>query len=152
MGLIKIIKFFFEPPKTRPPVDLTTEFRIDPRNFSKRANSDVKVSRRITAKRPVKRQFPQLWKERQWRKVGEKYFGYYRTSYGSYQGEIDTAALGFIRYYILNPPNCLSEHSHYACFIPRGGNKYEVHFNRRAKKVDEGIMAIEKILTEAHRL
>lgn len=100
----------------------------------------------------VKRNITLLWQERNWKKAGNQYSGYYRTPYGSYQGEIIEESPEFIRYYIFGLPKCLSRHSHYACFIPKGGNKYEVHFNKRAKKVDEGIMAIEKILAEAHRL
>jgi len=100
----------------------------------------------------VKRGFDPLWKERDWRKRGNTYKGFFRTPYGSYQGEIVERGQGFLQFFITNPPTCLARHSHFECFFPRKGNRYEVHFSKKAKTPDEGIMAIENILREAHQL
>jgi hypothetical protein len=100
----------------------------------------------------VKRGFDPLWKERNWSKQGNTYKGYFRTRYGSYQGEILERGSGFIQFFITNPPTCLARHSHSQCFFHRKGNTYEVHFSKKAKTPDEGIIAIERILREAHQL
>jgi len=116
------------------------------------SNTNRKESSVSQRRNTVNRNITPLWQERKWSKSGSLYLGYYRTPYGAYKGEIVEQYQGYGRYYIFNPPSCLSRHSHYACFIPKGGNKYEVHFSEKANNVDEGIMAIEKILAEAHRL
>ncbi len=106
----------------------------------------------LKSQKTVKRNIAPLWKERKWNKAGNTYNGFYRTQYGSYKGKIIERYQGLIQFYIFNPPKCLAQHSHFACFIPKEGKKYEIHFSTMAKTADEGILAIEKILTEAHQL
>ena len=153
MGLIKLIKYLLDPPDTKLLAGSTTELGTSKENRKIYSTKKVIVHRNhANTSKSVTRQFYQLWKERKWNRKNNNYSGFYRTRYGSYQGNINELAPGFIKFYIFSPPSCLSRHSHYACFFPRGGNKYEVHFSKKAKNVDEGIMAIEKILAEAHRL
>ncbi len=106
----------------------------------------------INSQKSVKRNIAPLWQERSWNKQGNSYKGFFRTKYGSYKGEIIVRYQGLIQFYIFNPPKCLARHSHFACFIPKEGNRYEIHFSTKAKNIDTGIMEIEKILAEAHEL
>lgn len=106
----------------------------------------------LKSQKSVKRNIAPLWKERNWNKQGNTYKGFFRTKYGSYKGEIIERYQGYIQFYIFNPPKCLARHSHFACFIPKEGKKYEIHFSKKARTLDEGIMSIEKILSEAHQL
>lgn len=92
-----------------------------------------------------------LWQERRWRQNGNLYEGYYRTPYGSFRGRIVYRFSGYFDYYILDPPACLQNHSHARCFI-RKGDVYEIHFSRRGRTIDDGLMEVERILTEAHRI
>jgi len=100
----------------------------------------------------VKRRFVPLWVEKRWRKRGNSYFGYYRTKYGAYEGRIVYRYAGNFSFYIKNLPDCLWNHSHRECFMHKGGQNYEVHFARKGKTIDDGILAIERILTEAHEI
>ncbi len=100
----------------------------------------------------VQRRFAPLWQEKGWKRERKHYHGYYRTRYGAWRGLIVERYKGFIQFFVYSPPGCLRHHSHAACFIPKGGNQYEVHFSKRARTPDEGIMAIERIFTEAHEL
>lgn len=136
----------------------TLEVLIIILSFIVRVFSFIKniVSKRISQSHPsndvVKRNIAPLWQERNWNKQGNTYKGFFRTKYGSYKGEIIVRYQGLIQFYIFNPPKCLAQHSHFACFIPKEGKKYEIHFSTKARTLDEGIMSIEKIITEAHEL
>lgn len=100
----------------------------------------------------VQRNFTPIWKERGWQQKGSCYHGFYRTKYGAFEGLIVEPFFGKIQFFIFKPPVCLKRHSHVLCFIPKGNNVYEIHFSTKAKTINEGIIAIEKILDEAHRL
>lgn len=100
----------------------------------------------------VRRDFRSLLMERGWERRGGSYFGFYRTKHGSYSGRIVCRSMGPTSFYISDPPDCLWKHSHALCFIPKGGKNYEVHFAKSGKTLDDGILAIEKILLESHGL
>ena len=99
----------------------------------------------------VVRRFESLLAQRGWERKGGSYFGYYRTPYGSYEGRIVLRFDTDPSFYITHPPDCLWLHSHAPCFRRKGGDTYEVHFARRGKTLDDGLLAVEQILTEAHR-
>ncbi len=100
----------------------------------------------------VQRQARPLWMERGWVRSENRNSGYYRTQFGAYQGRITERYAGYFEFLIFCPPKSLKHHSHAACFIPKGGGKYEVHFSTKARTPDEGILAIEKIIAECHTL
>ena len=112
----------------------------------------VKVLHKVRNGMTVRRKIVPLWQEKSWVQKRNKLTGYYRTKYGAYQGEIIEPYKGSFQFFIFDPPPCLSRHSHFACFIPKQRGVYEVHFSTKAKTADEGILAIEKILVESHRL
>lgn len=105
-----------------------------------------------THRRQVMRNFAPLWQERKWQRQANRFTGFYRTRYGAYQGIIVERFLGSFEFYIKNPPSCLRRHSHAACFWPKGKGLIYVHFSQPARTPDEGIIAIEQILLEAHLL
>ena len=76
--------------------------------------------------------------------------GFYRTPYGSFEGEIALNGSS-PSFYIINPPEQLKNHSHWVCFSYRGQGRYWIHFSRRPKDVDSGILQIERMLNEAFR-
>lgn len=98
----------------------------------------------------VKRGFRPLWEEREWRRNGPEYSGYFRTPYGAYEGRILEYGPDFRKFFIINPPNCLWRHSHRQCFLRKGDNTYEVHFSTQGKTIDDGIIPVENVLIEAH--
>jgi len=104
-----------------------------------------------SARTIVERDTVPLWAERHWQKSGQTYTGFYRTEFGSWEGRIEETPGGLIRFYLNKPPACLSSHSHYSCFLPKGGGLYEVHFRIPAKTASDGIVQIERILGEAHQ-
>ncbi len=120
---------------------------------SNRPPQRVPLGRRLIqpGKGTVRRKFIPLWQERQWRRKGNELVGYYRTPFGAYEGKIIEHYSGFSSFFIINPPSCLWNHSHHKCFIRKGENRYEIHFSTSGKTVDDGLMAIEKILCEAHQ-
>lgn len=125
--------------------------------------SRVRV-RRSTGKRPVVRQ-PSLPASRRlrvtpdrrslsevrgWRRTGRKLFGAYRVPRrGSFAGEISLKNIRKPEFYIVNPPKQMLSGPHRACFRPRGGGRYLVHFGKSSPEVDSGIVAIEKMIAEA---
>lgn len=98
----------------------------------------------------VQRIFRPFLEERGWQKRGDSFFGYYRTPFGAYSGRIVTRQFGGNSFYIKNPPNCLWSSPHAACFRQKGNDGYEVHFSQRGNTLDDGILAVERILREAH--
>ena len=99
----------------------------------------------------VRRTITPIWRQRRWQRDGESYFGYYRTPLGSCRGRIVRRYRGKWVFLIYEPPECLRSHSHWTCFIRAGHETYEVHFHNRGRSVDDGILAIERILLEAHK-
>ena len=106
-------------------------------------------SRRETRPILIRRSAAPLWVERRWKRYDNIYTGYYRTQYGSYRGRIAVRSRDIIQFLIYDPPDYLRDHSHFKCFIPKGGGEYEVHFSTPARNIDDGIVKIESILTEA---
>ena len=123
---------------------------IPPKVVVKRVAHRVPVGP-SSARPVVERAAIPLWAERHWQKDGPSYTGFYRTAFGSWPGRIEETPGGLIRFYLNNPPACLSKHSHYSCFLPKGGGQYEVHFRIPARSASDGIIQIERILAEAHR-
>lgn len=112
----------------------------------------VKVLHKVRNGMTVRRSIVPLWQEKNWKQKQNRFIGYYRTKYGAFKGEIIEPYRGSFQFFIFDPPSCLSRHSHFACFIPKQKGVYEVHFSKKARTPDEGILAIEKILVESHRL
>lgn len=97
----------------------------------------------------VTRQQIPYWQERGWTRQGNRYIGNYQTPYGAFQGSAEQRGSTFFRFFIFHPPGQLSHHSHWVCFISRGGASYEVHLARQPSDVSSGIMSIERLITEA---
>lgn len=95
-----------------------------------------------------RRQLP-YWQERGWHRTGDTYTGTYQTAHGSFVGRIEDRGYEQFRFYIVAPPRELQRSSHWACFVPRGGKGYQVHMARRPRDVSSGILAIERLITEA---
>jgi hypothetical protein len=76
--------------------------------------------------------------------------GFYRTPYGSFEGEIALNGSS-PSFYIIHPPAALKSHSHWICFHYRGSDRYWIHFSQRPKDIDSGIMSVERMLNEAFR-
>jgi hypothetical protein len=103
---------------------------------------------RIPAIRVQRQQVP-YWRQQGWIRSGGRYNGNYQTAYGAFQGYAEQRGPHFFRFYILHPPDALSRHSHWACFISRGGGSYEIHLARQPADISSGIISIERLLTEA---
>ena len=98
----------------------------------------------------IKRIERPYWQERGWVRQGDHYVGNYQTRYGSFQGWIEQQGSNSFEFFILSPPEQLKSHSHWTCFQHRNDNWFHVHMGRRPKDLSAGILAIERIITEAY--
>jgi len=118
--------------------------------------SQVKTSTRVIISHrdtvEIKRAQVPYWQERSWQKNSGTYRGYYRTRYGSFEGEIKHRYDNTFDFYIFNPPKELEKHNHWVCFRHQGKNKYLLHFATKPKDVSSGIMAMEKLIKEAFEI
>lgn len=101
---------------------------------------------------PVARREIPYWQERGWTRKKNEYTGAYRTPYGSFFGHIEDAGFSQITFLIYAPSEEIRRHSHWVCFAPRGGDWFMVHMERRPQDVSSGIIAIERLITEAYQL
>ena len=97
----------------------------------------------------IKRSEVPYWQERGWKQEGKTYRGTYKTAYGSFIGRIEQVRPGNFRLYIFDPPEQLRKHAHWTCFQSKGDKSYRVHMSRMPADVSSGILAIERLLTEA---
>lgn len=100
---------------------------------------------------PIRRREMPYWQERGWRQAGGMFTGAYQTPHGSFLGQIEDQGRNYFRFYIVDPPEALRRTSHWACFLPRGNNRYQVHMSRRPNDISSGIMTIERLITNAVR-
>lgn len=89
------------------------------------------------------------WMERGWIRNGNNYVGNYQTRYGSYSGYIEQQGSNSFQFFILDPPKEMEEHSHWTCFQYRGDQWWHIHMGRKPADISAGILAIERLLTEA---
>jgi hypothetical protein len=103
----------------------------------------------------IKRSPKTYLKQQGWRQtslsLGSEWQGYYRSPYGSFKGRVGGSA-SYPRFYLYKPPEKLRKHPHWACFSSQGNDWYSVHFKRVPKDLDSGVMAVERIISEAMRL
>jgi hypothetical protein len=97
----------------------------------------------------VERQQIPYWRQQGWTRSGNRYTGSYQTPNGAFGGLADRHSPSYYRFYIFDPPEELARHSHWVCFVPRGGSTYEVHLARQPADVSSGILTIERLLVEA---
>jgi hypothetical protein len=90
-----------------------------------------------------------LLNRRGWKRDGFWSYGYYRTRVGSFAGKVRHRLLSCADYFIKDPPEAIEHGAHWACFTPRGGGWYSLHFNDPPKSVEDGIKSIERLLAEA---
>jgi hypothetical protein len=99
----------------------------------------------------VRRAETPYWEQRGWKKARGGYSGFFRTKHGSFRGKADISPAGLTQMFIRDPPECLRNHSHWACFSLREDGWYFIHSNRAGNfDLSSGILDIENILTEAH--
>lgn len=99
----------------------------------------------------VQRHLDPLYKEKGWRRDGRRYQGYYRVNGRRWRGEIRERHRGFYEAFIYNPPmRHLEYHPHGPCFQPsRADGRFKVHFQEMPMNVDQVIVNVETILSEA---
>lgn len=96
-----------------------------------------------------KEQEPPYWKQNAWQKIGDTYTGYYKTSYGSWEGLIKVEFTNSYSFFIFDPPGRLKFSKHWQCFTHQGDRKYHIHFSEGPKDVSSGIIAVERLISEA---
>ena len=75
-----------------------------------------------------------------------------RRATGAFLGQRSPSTHGSdIDFLLYQPSDEIRRHSHWACFQERGNDWYLVHMGRRPKDVSSGILAIERLITEAYR-
>jgi hypothetical protein len=99
---------------------------------------------------PVQRRELPYWQERGWQRNGNTYTGTYQTRYAAFWGEITQHSASDIEFYLHQPSQEIQRCGHWACFQHRGNDWYLVHMGRRPKDVSSGILAIERLITEAY--
>jgi len=96
-----------------------------------------------------RREIP-YWQERGWNRAGNTFTGSYQTRYSAFCGQIVEHSANSIDFYLYQPSEEIRSCSHWACFQHRGNDWYLVHMGRRPKDVSSGILAIERLITEAY--
>jgi hypothetical protein len=109
-----------------------------------------RAARGFGAAVPVRRREMPYWQERGWSRTGNTYTGSYQTRYGAFQGEIIQHSPNDIEFFLHQPSDEIRRGGHWACFQHRGNNWYLVHMGRRPKDVSSGMLAIERLITEAY--
>ena len=89
------------------------------------------------------------WQEQGWQQDGRTYRGTYKTAYGSFVGRIEQVRPGNFRLHIYEPPREIRNHAHWTCFQNLGNGHYRIHMSQMPSDVSSGILAIERLLTEA---
>ncbi|MEW6686069.1 MAG: hypothetical protein AB1393_07685 [Candidatus Edwardsbacteria bacterium] len=89
------------------------------------------------------------WMRSGWIQTKEGYKGWYRTKFGRWKGLIQRDYGDSYSFYIFDPPSELKESPHWACFSHKGNGKYHVHFQQKPDSIGDGIITIEKLITEA---
>jgi hypothetical protein len=97
----------------------------------------------------IRRRERAYWQERGWIRQGDTYVGSYQTPFGAFRGTIDDNGYGQARFYLLDVPRVLRGSPHWRCFQPRGDRGFHVHMGIRPADMSSGILAIERLLTEA---
>lgn len=96
----------------------------------------------------VERDSRPYWKQRGWVCVGNEFHGFYRVSWGSYQGRAEVSPARRLDLFIRNPPKELSRHSHAACFIGREDGWHFIHQLGECG-LSSAILGVERILNES---
>ncbi|MBI3411852.1 MAG: hypothetical protein HY040_26265 [Planctomycetes bacterium] len=99
---------------------------------------------------PVQRREIPYWQERGWNQSGNTYNGTYQTRYAAFWGEIIEHSATDIDFFLYQPSDEIRRCGHWACFQHRGSDWYLVHMGRRPKDVSSGMLAIERLITEAY--
>lgn len=115
------------------------------------ARRPLAAVRRAARVEVVARDTRPVWQQRGWKKTWAEFVGYYRTRYGSWEGKATESPAKELSLFIRKPPECLRDHSHWACFRRRLGNWYFVHTYSPVLDLSSGILEVERILTEAHQ-
>lgn len=111
----------------------------------------VQTAQSMARPMTVPRDIRPIWVERGWHRSGNVYAGFYRTRFGAHAGKIVRRFSGHFSFWITSPPVCLFSGSHGACFIHESGNTYKIHFRNRGLTIDDGILAIERVLLQAYQ-
>jgi hypothetical protein len=97
----------------------------------------------------IKRRELPYWQVRGWAWHNGTYLGNYQTRFGAFQGLIEDRGQGDLRFYMLDPPQEVRSGSHWNCFQPRERKGFLVHMATKPWDVSSGIMAIERLITNA---
>jgi hypothetical protein len=109
-----------------------------------------RAARAIGSAVPVQRRELPYWQERGWNRRGNTYNGSYQTRHGAFWGEIQQHSGNDIDFYLYQPSDEIRRCGHWACFQHRANDWYLVHMGRRPRDVSSGIIAIERLITEAY--
>jgi len=85
--------------------------------------------------------------DRRWIKTANGYEGYYQTKYGAWKGMVNRDHTSW-EFHIFRPPQTLLGSDHEACFKHEGNNWWWIHFREEPKNPSDGILAIERLITE----
>jgi len=99
---------------------------------------------------PIKRRVIPYWQERGWTRQNNIYHGNYQTRYAAFVGQVVQRPGGRVDCYLYMPSREIQRCSHWPCFQHQGNDWYFVHMARRPKDVGSGILAIERLITEAY--
>ena len=94
------------------------------------------------------------WRQRDWRRQGTRYSGWFVSNKGSYQGVIEKRG-DIFKVFIRNPPPSAFRHWHSDCLQAQGKGWYQLHLAKqpRDKDVNAVIAYVEdKYLRECHAL
>lgn len=112
------------------------------------------ISRAVRGSGPtvtIQRRIIPYWQERGWVREGDDYRGNYQTNFAAFCGYATEGRSGHLEFYLYAPSQQIRRHSHWTCFVDRGSNWYFVHMGRQPRDLSSGIIAIERLISEAYQ-
>lgn len=93
-----------------------------------------------------------LWIDRGWVERDGALWGEYRTPIGRFKGKIVNPRSTSPTYFIFNPPGALIRHrEHGRCFAEKAPGMFSIHWRKKPRTIDIGILRIESLITEIGR-
>ena len=111
------------------------------------------LARMVRGRAPVvtvERRIIPYWQEKGWARKGNQYHGNYQTARAVFCGYIAEQRSGYFEFFLYSPSDQIRRHSHWSCFVDRGGGWYLVHMSRQPKDLSSGILTIERLISEAY--
>lgn len=144
-------------------IQISTSKAPEPASYKTRSYSgNDKMAKFVKVRRSYRtasgERFVPLWQKAGWQlnaqnpeySIGQ--YKFYSKEIGkklTWDGAIENRTYE-VKVYIKNPPSFLMNHEHWECFMHQGNGWYLVHFLQRIKGLDDAILNVQRLISEAY--